>query len=446
MDPVTKSDLDRVSPLYWTIHQVSAWIESKFHDKELASTFQENCIDGGILVKFLTYNMLRVDMKVVIGKAARVIEELVNLLEQWELPSSRLRDKHYGVNLETSGRAEINTANQNPNRDGFGLATERIPTKRALVAPEPEYIDIIPKKPKDSSKVSIFGSSSLFLANDSPEHPPAHMSRSSSRSERIKLEDSQSPPGSFETLSYHKPAVPYSCYNETVERNLFGSTKSANQYPPDAHTEKRNSKNISPDNVILQNKKRLYSDNKNSSHSKLAALSKSVARIDAILQSNKTNTQSPVEFSGQRTKPNTDNKNTILGQIKSKYNGSKIHRHSPKPTRLNHFENIPSLHESCWKKLNDTSLTSPFWFRRLLGRGYSNSSTLNDKILYSNIWLKRLLIKEDSEKYRFDNSTIAHKTGNFGYKTIAKASRKAPLGVPKLLSYQERIEKKYKDV
>ncbi|OLY80790.1 hypothetical protein AYI68_g5110 [Smittium mucronatum] len=94
-----REENERTSPAYWTVDNVVVWIEDIFNDKKLKNIFLEHEIDGPVLTKHLDYQMLRYEMGIVIGKATKIIDNLVDLLDKWEIPSAKLLNENLDLNL-----------------------------------------------------------------------------------------------------------------------------------------------------------------------------------------------------------------------------------------------------------------------------------------------------------------------------------------------------------
>ncbi|PVU91767.1 hypothetical protein BB559_003992 [Furculomyces boomerangus] len=99
MDRLRNSDFNNISPIHWTVEQVASWIDSIFGDKKQRKPFLSQKIDGNTLCKYVTYRMLREEMKLAIGIATKIIENLVTLLEKWEMPTQRLVDSNQNINI-----------------------------------------------------------------------------------------------------------------------------------------------------------------------------------------------------------------------------------------------------------------------------------------------------------------------------------------------------------
>ncbi|OMJ26776.1 Protein CHROMATIN REMODELING 20 [Smittium culicis] len=102
---------ERTSPAYWSVENVCVWVEDTFKDKKLKTIFQKHEIDGPVLTKHVDYQMLRYDMGIVIGKAAKITETLACLMDKWEIPTARLLNENLEINLAIGSRhrEEIST-------------------------------------------------------------------------------------------------------------------------------------------------------------------------------------------------------------------------------------------------------------------------------------------------------------------------------------------------
>ncbi|PVU96340.1 hypothetical protein BB561_001238 [Smittium simulii] len=415
MDKKTSRELmARISPKYWTKEQVAIWVEDTFTDKKLAKIFLENEIDGTVLTKFLTYSMLRTEMNIVIGKATKIIEALVILMDKWEIPSARLLNEDLDINLAVASKYRSDQDNKSAEDELERIRLKRL--RRNVYGNEPEsltkkaknyaFVEIVtPNFQKVSSSYTKTVSTALIDTDIHADKqtlpfdntlPVNNQSQSIVSTLSSTIKTSNINDNDLSGFTDNKVAKDLSDFSESDSGSEINNTPITLEHL----TKIQNQTNKSGlDNLSIINRFGLKIGH-DSSVPFTAVVSSSISKLDLILGINHYGLVRDEKIKSNQYK--TIDRLTILNAFKKSIPKIKISKKKMLPADLETALPDPDLK---WINLVDSDSTGSLWFRRSLNSA-TDDSRINfaKKSIYTLLWMKSLMKKIDTI---FSNISIA---------------------------------------